>query len=149
MILFLAACQTSSSNAVTDSPSGELLVTHIAELSVEGMVCEMGCAADIRKALKETGGIADIEIDFEKDREVNLAVVKFDASMINADQIRNSIELINKGQFKVKTIETQAYSSSEGSIDQRPSDESSITPQMNNHMISLSEIVGIVASLFI
>lgn len=70
-------------------------------LEIEGMVCEKGCGASIRKALKSTGGVASCTFDFEEERQKNTAVVEFDKDKITADKIIAVVTSINEKQFTV------------------------------------------------
>ena len=47
----------------------------VAELSVQGMMCEIGCVAKVQKELLEVPGVASAKINFEKDRALNTALV--------------------------------------------------------------------------
>lgn len=137
----LAACQSSTENNQAE-------VTHLAEIEVEGMTCEMGCGADIRKALKNYEGILKVDFDFQEDREVNIAKVQFDAKLIKEDEMRQVISSLNKGQFSVGEINTKPLSSNESEAEKTGKKESSSGVKMNNSMISVSDVVGIVAAWF-
>jgi len=150
--LMLAACQ-SGSNAenreITEEDIARTVeATHIAEIEVEGMTCEMGCGGDIRKALRGTGGVAKVDFDFQADREVNIARVQFDSETIAAEEMKKVILSLNKGQFQVGSIETKALSNADSSVDNAGSKDSGSGVQMKNSMLSLSDLVGIVASWF-
>lgn len=152
LTLLLAACQ-SSSNAenreITEEDIARTVeATHIAEIEVEGMTCEMGCGGDIRKALRGTGGVAKVDFDFQADREVNIARVQFDSNTIAADEMKKVIAGLNKGQFQVGSIETKALPKTDSSIDKSSSSDAAPGVQMKNSMLSLSDVVGIVASWF-
>jgi copper chaperone CopZ len=152
-VLFLGACQTSSNSkdaeVTLDDIAATVDATHTAEIELTGMVCEMGCAADIRKALKGTGGVAQVDFDFEKDREINIAMVQFDAETIEAEQLKKAIEQLNDGQFDVTSMETKTYFKDHTKSDTKPSSESANGAKMNQSMISLKDIVVIVAAWFI
>ena len=150
--LFLFACQSSSTKEnreITEEDIARTVeATHIAEFEVEGMTCEMGCGGDIRKALRHTGGVAKVDFDFQADREVNVAKVHFDAQTIDLNAMKRVIEELNKGQFQIHTMDSRAIPSVGTSIESSSSKESGSGVQMKNPMISLSEIVGRVASWF-
>ena len=59
----------------------------VAEMSVEGMMCEIGCVAKVRKELLEVPGVASATIDFEKDRQMNVAIVEDDADVVEAEAL--------------------------------------------------------------
>jgi copper chaperone CopZ len=153
LVLFLSACQTGSDSNNVDVTLDDIAATveptHIAEIDLTGMVCEMGCAADIRKALKGTGGVSQIDFDFEKDREVNIARVYFDTETIQPEQLKKTIEQLNDSQFKVGEIATKTYIKDNINSDTKPNSESSSGAKINQSMISLKDIVVIIASWFI
>lgn len=153
LVLFLGACQTSSDSKNPEISLDDIAATvapsHIAEIAVTGMVCEMGCAADIRKALKGTGGVSQIDFDFEKDRAVNIARVHFDSETIAPEQLKKTIQQINNGQFQVEDFSTKAFLPSDNNSDNKPNSESTNGAKMSQSMISLKDIVVIVASWFI
>ncbi len=76
----------------------------IAELTIEGMVCEHGCKGVIEKEMKQTKGITTFDIDFEH----ATAEVYFDNSIITAKKIISQIETINDGSYKVKLTSERA-----------------------------------------
>lgn len=69
-------------------------------ISVEGMVCEMGCGSSIRKALKETEAIKECSFDFKDGRKINTATISFDSTKISKDKIVTVINSLNDNQFK-------------------------------------------------
>ena len=48
------------------------------KLEIEGMMCEVGCAAKIKKELLDQEAVSSVIIDFEKERETDFAIVEFD-----------------------------------------------------------------------
>ena len=58
-------------------------------LTIEGMVCAMGCAAVIEKKLNATPGIAKATVDFPSKK----ALVEYDGGQINPNEI---IEVVKK-----------------------------------------------------
>ena len=45
------------------------------KLEIEGMMCELGCAAKIKKELLEQDAVSSVIIDFDKERETDYAIV--------------------------------------------------------------------------
>jgi copper chaperone CopZ len=79
-------------------------VNRILTMEVEGMVCKMGCGGAIRKGLKETLGVSEVQFDFKDDRASNTARVSFDKNIISADEMVKVVTELNEGQFKVGSI---------------------------------------------
>lgn len=77
--------------------------TTIMEMTIEGMVCAMGCAAVIEKKLNKTAGITNAKVDFNSKK----AHVKFNREILSSTDI---IEIVKKVG--------EAYSVSEFSITQ-------------------------------
>lgn len=72
------------------------------ELEVEGMVCQMGCAAAIKGELLKTNAVAECDIDFVEERSSNPVKIKYDSQQIDEEKMIALIEEINEGQFTVK-----------------------------------------------
>lgn len=153
MVMILAACQSSSTTDVKEINDEDIArtveATHIAEIKIEGMTCEMGCGGDIRKALRNTGGVSKVDFDFKSDREVNSAFVHFDAQTINLESIKRVISELNKGQFTVGEMDSRALSANESNVESSTSSNSESGLKMNNSMISLTDLAGIVAAWFL
>ena len=73
----------------------------VAEMSVEGMMCEIGCVAKVRKELLEVPGVASATIDFEKDRQLNVAIVEYDAGVVEAEALVAKVTAIGNGMYPV------------------------------------------------
>jgi len=79
---------------------------------------------------------------------VNIARVQFDSETIAAEEMKKVILSLNKGQFQVGSIETKALTNAEPSADKTSNKDSGSGVQMKNSMLSMSDLVGIVASWF-
>ena len=103
LIFFINGC--SSDVKKTEEPKEEVAVlvepNRILSLEIEGMVCKMGCGGAIRKELKATNAVANVDFDFEEERPSNNATISFDKDKISVDKIISIITSINDGQFKV------------------------------------------------
>ena len=56
-------------------------------MTIEGMVCAVGCAATIEKNLNKTNGIKLAKVDFETKK----AVLTFDAELLSTNDITQVI----------------------------------------------------------
>jgi len=103
LIFFINGC--SSDVKKTEEPKEEVAVlvepNRILTLEIDGMVCKMGCGGAIRKELKATNAVANVDFDFEEERPSNNAKISFDKDKISVDKIISIITSINDGQFKV------------------------------------------------
>lgn len=87
----------------------DVVPDRILTMELKGMVCQMGCGGSIRKELKATGGVESCEFDFDEDREIDIAKIKFDKDKITVDEIVNVVSKINDGQFDVVSTKSEDY----------------------------------------
>ncbi|MBP6699492.1 MAG: heavy-metal-associated domain-containing protein, partial [Flavobacteriales bacterium] len=66
-----------------------------ADLSVEGMSCEMMCGGSIKKALAALPGVVGTEIKFEEGEAVDHAIVTFDPAQVNDAQLVEAVQKIH------------------------------------------------------
>jgi len=76
----------------------------MADLSIDGMSCEMMCGGSIKKALAQLPGITSTEINFVEGDERDHAIVTFDESKINDAQMIEAIQKLHDGQYKVMAV---------------------------------------------
>jgi copper chaperone CopZ len=117
--LALSSCQSDNQKeAITDiasAPVEEVVLKTdgpaktVAHLSIEGMGCEMACGSAIKKALSEIDGVKLAEIDFDAERETDFAIVEFDASVANTDQMVNAVNALRKGHYKVSALKLERH----------------------------------------
>ena len=68
-------------------------------MSIEGMVCALGCAGVIEKNLNETTGIKEAKVDFETKK----ATLIFDAKVISPAEVTQVV--LNTGEaYRVKNF---------------------------------------------
>jgi hypothetical protein len=85
----------------------------LAEFEIEGMVCEMGCGASLRKGLYETGFVSEVKVGYAEGNPINSIKVYFNNDNISIDELEEVIESINEKQFKANHLGTQELSSSD------------------------------------
>ena len=82
-----------------------------AKLEIEGMMCEVGCAAKIKKELLELEGVASVIIDFDSERSSDFAIVEFDESTIKPEILASTVNEIADGRlYGVPSLEITNYS---------------------------------------
>ena len=117
---FLAACGGDKPSAVdtvyTETRLEGTVDKTVAQMSIEGMMCEIGCVAKVRKELLEVPGVASATIDFEKDRALNVATVEYDAEVVEAEALVAKVTAIGDGMYPVHRMEVTRY----GQVDVRP-----------------------------
>ena len=77
----------------------EEVETVVMEMTIEGMVCAMGCAAVIEKKLNKTNGIAKATVDFATKK----ALVEFNRKTLNSSEIIDVVESVGKA-YTVRTF---------------------------------------------
>ncbi len=138
LVVGLMACSDSSNKEVNAHDSVEMeevevFADKIMSVEVEGMVCEHACGGSIRKGLKETGAVARVEIDFEDDRDMDIAKVRYNSAAISEGKIISIIKGLNDGQFtvgetSVETITNEVKTNDETSESSEKSTLDAFTP---------------------
>lgn len=126
-LLLLGACSETTDKVEVAEEEVKEIVSGDSELvlSVEGMVCEYACGGSIKKALKATGGVEKISIDFEDERPSNTVTVLFDSKKINKTEIETIITELNDGQFTLEEIELNKIDKKVSAMNSTKSAESS------------------------
>ncbi|MCH2225406.1 MAG: heavy-metal-associated domain-containing protein [Crocinitomicaceae bacterium] len=106
----LVACSESPKNTSSDntehSTSIAVIPNSVATIEIDGMVCQMGCGASIRKELTATGGVSNCEFDFKEGRKTNVATVAYDNEAISEEELIKLVSTINDNQFTVGSTES-------------------------------------------
>lgn len=74
-----------------------------AEFIVEGMSCQVGCAAYIDEELEKMDGIISSEVDFETKK----ASISYDNSLVSEHDIANVINTLKDSSYSVASIEVE------------------------------------------
>lgn len=75
-----------------------------ADLSIEGMSCEMMCGGSIKKALAKLPGVLSTEIKFVEGDATDHAVVSYDAAQVSDKELVDAIQALYDGQYKVVAV---------------------------------------------
>ncbi len=111
----LVACSSSSTTDTTANTAAgiprsvnEVVVAGtpvtMADLSIDGMTCEMMCGGSIKKALANLPGVSTTDIKFTEDASADHAIVTFDAAQVSEAEIVKAVEALHEGQYKVSAI---------------------------------------------
>jgi len=131
----------------------EVTATAVADkmmtMEVSGMMCKMNCGGSIKKALKSTTGVTDVEIDFEDGREINLAKVSFDSKLVNEQQMMEAVTSLYDNQYSVSNTSVSNLSQ-EISIDEEDvnSDEETSVVEAATSFIELPNLMDLFRGLF-
>ncbi|NJX15322.1 heavy-metal-associated domain-containing protein [Tamlana crocina] len=75
-----------------------------AEFTIDGMTCQIGCAATIQKKISKMDGVKSATVDFDK----KLAMVEYDEAKVNPELLTETVTNVSE-IYKVsdmKTVET-------------------------------------------
>jgi len=104
----LFSCQSSEEELEVENPIAEVpeeeviaLPNKVATMEVDGMACVMACGGSIKKALRKTKGVSNIEFDFETGRETNVVTVSYNSDIVTLDEMKEIVSKINNQQFTV------------------------------------------------
>ena len=113
------------------------------------MMCKMNCGGSIKKALKSTTGVTDVEIDFEDGREINVAKVSFDSKLVNEQQMMEAVTSLYDNQYSVGNTSVSNLSQ-EISIDEEDvtSDEETSAVEAATSFIELPNLMDLFRGLF-
>ena len=110
-LLFLAACNNSTieKKASKIVPATSNNANKKLALSVQGMVCKMGCGGSIRKELLATNAVEKVDVDFVEDNESQLITVYYNNSRASKEKLLKVINEMNDKQFTAQTISESSY----------------------------------------
>ena len=110
-LLFLAACNNSTieKKASKIVPATSNNANKKLALSVQGMVCKMGCGGSIRKELLATNAVEKVDVDFVEDNESQLITVYYNNSRSSKAKLLKVINEMNDKQFTAQAISESSY----------------------------------------
>ncbi len=87
-----------------------------ADISIDGMSCEMMCGGAIKKALAKLPGVASTEIAFVEGEEQDHAIVTYDESKVTDAQMIEAIQQLHDGQYKVLAVKVTKQVQGAGTV---------------------------------
>lgn len=113
--LLLSGCDQAPEAVVADIPAGVVRTVQevaiqtgtpitFADLSIEGMSCEMMCGSSIKKALARLPGVSTTEITFIEGEELDHAIVTYDESKVTDAELVKAVQALYDGQYKVLAV---------------------------------------------
>jgi hypothetical protein len=99
--------------ACSDNSESEGTVNAVAEFEIEGMVCEMGCGASLRKGLYETGFVSEVKVKYAEESTSNSIKIYFHKDNLTPTEMKKIIESLNEGQFQASLKGVEDLSSSD------------------------------------
>ena len=74
-----------------------------AEMTIDGMSCQVGCAAYIDEELEKVSGVVSADISFEN----KLASITYDNSLISEQVIISTINSLKDSAYSVASVEIE------------------------------------------
>lgn len=74
------------------------------EISIQGMTCEKMCGGTVCRGLEKLEGVNSTELAFNPENPIDLVTVNFDSSIVSAKEMKEKVESIAGGVYKVKEI---------------------------------------------
>ena len=116
-LLFLSSCSEEKTSTV--DPAIEIthskmssengLIKNVAQIEVEGMMCEVACCTKVKSELAELECVSNVEIDFNPDNPVDIAKVEFNPDQCDEKAMIEKIQKIGDGMYKVRSVEILTY----------------------------------------
>lgn len=110
LLAALAACGEASVPAVEVARSvNEVAISSgtpvtMADLSIEGMTCAMGCGGSIKSALAKLPGVTGTEVNFTDAAQANHVVVTYDPAQVSDADMVKAVQGLHDGQYKVLAV---------------------------------------------
>lgn len=107
LTLLMWSCESPRAKKTTDQNAKictKVLANTSINLGVKGMVCKMGCGGSIRKALKETCAVHQVDVSYIDTLEEQSITVYYDRNKIAPEQMISVLNKINDKQFEVRTL---------------------------------------------
>ncbi|HCY46377.1 MAG TPA: hypothetical protein DHU89_06800 [Flavobacteriales bacterium] len=92
-----------SCNETTSHPSITAANSSV-EISIQGMTCEKMCGGTVCRGLEKLEGVNSTELAFNPENPIDLVTVNFDSSKVSAEEMKEKVESIAGGLYKVKEI---------------------------------------------
>lgn len=86
----------------------------IASLGIEGMSCEKMCGGAIKKALEGTQGVISADIEFDAEKDIDIAVVKYSAEKVKDAALISVVNELRDGIYKVRSVDVETQVKEEG-----------------------------------
>ena len=101
LVLLLTGCGQSNSS---DYKEEVLAVADTkAEMTIDGMSCQAGCAAYIDEELEKVSGVVSADVSFEN----KLALINYDNSLISEYDIVSLINSLKDSAYSVASVDVE------------------------------------------
>jgi periplasmic mercuric ion binding protein len=140
-----AAAQVSRSESEVVITTGTPVT--LADLSIDGMTCAMGCGSTIKSALAKLPGVSGAEVNFTEAGQTNHVVVTYDPARVNDADLVKAVQSIHNGDYKVVSVGITKQVLKQGASDAPAEGEQD--PQVNASLesVALPSIIALLERL--
>jgi len=119
----------------------------LADLSIEGMTCAMGCGSTIKSALAKLPGVSGTEVNFTEAGQTNHVVVTYDPAQVSDAEMVKAVQTIHNGDYKVSAVGITKQVLKQGASE--PPAESTEDAQVNASLesVALPSLVALLQRL--
>jgi len=103
-VSFFIGCENNEMIKLDVADEKNISPTHMAAFEIEGMMCQKGCGAAIRKGLYDTGGVSEVEVAFDEKNPVNEIKVFFDINKTSTEKMILVIGGLADNRYSAKLI---------------------------------------------
>ena len=107
LVFLLIGCGQSNSSEYKDEVLA--VADTKVEMTIDGMSCQVGCAAYIDEELEKVSGVVSANVSFEN----KLASVSYDNSLISEHDIISAINSFKDSAYSVASVEVEILKSVE------------------------------------
>ena len=101
LIFLLISCTQSNSSDYKEEVHA--VADTKAEMTIDGMSCQVGCAAYIDEELEKVSGVVSADVSFEN----KLASISYDNSLISEYDIVSKINSLKDSAYSVASLEVE------------------------------------------
>lgn len=94
---------------ITKKEINSEVVKTVANLNIEGMMCEKGCGGKIQQELRALAGVADTKLEFDADSDDNVVSVEYNPTEVSEQELIKCVNAISDGKYHVKSVEILTY----------------------------------------
>ena len=126
--------------------SGGTPVT-MADLSIDGMTCAMGCGSTIKSALAKLPGVSGTEVNFTEAGQTNHVVVTYDPAQVNDVEMVKAVQSIHNGDYKVVSVGITKQVVKEGASEAPAEDAGASKVNASLEAVALPSIMALLERL--
>ncbi len=157
LITTLAACGESAIPVVETTANVTRTVNEVAissgtpvtlaDLSIEGMTCAMGCGSTIKSALAKLPGVSGAEVNFTEAGQTNHVVVTYDPAQVSDADMVKAVQTIHNGDYKVSAVGITKQVLKEGASQAPAAETDEVKVNASLESVALPSLVALLQRL--